>query len=205
MDSTIVAALISAVSSIVVALIGLGSSTANAPGVPGSTGTYAIPKRNRWIWLVVTTIFVAWLIVSALFIHWDVAGTSGLAIPIVVLILSVAFPIRPWSAAAISLFLFPFAFVAEPLGKWQNGISFQNHLDPNVVGVYLGLAFGSALVAWLVTRWRVRSYRTISHDLQGPPISSAFAKEFSELAKLHQAGVLSDEEFTRAKNKLLSE
>ncbi len=205
MDSTIVAALISAVSSIVIALLGMGSSTASASGRPGSHGGYAIPKRNRWIWLIVATIFVAWLIFSALFIHWDIAGTSGLAIPVVVLILSVAFPIRPWSAAAISLFLFPFAFAAEPLGKWQHGISFENHLEPNVLGVYLGIAFATALFAWLITRWRVRSYRTLSHDLHASPISSVFANEFSELAKLHQAGVLSDDEFTRAKNKLLSE
>lgn len=205
MDSTIVAALISAVSSIVVALLGMGSSTASVSGRPGSTGTYAIPKRNRWIWIIVTCIFVAWLIFSALFIHWDIAGASGLAIPVVVLLLSVAFPIRPWSAAAISLFLFPFAFAAEPLGKWKHGISFQNHLEPNLVGIYLGVAFGTALFAWLITRWRARSYRTINHDLQASPISSAFAKEFSELANLHRAGVLSDEEFTRAKNKLLSE
>jgi hypothetical protein len=204
MDSTIIAALISAVASIFVALLGMGSSPASVSGRDGSTRTYAIPKRNRWIWSVVVFILAAWMVCAALFLHWDIAGASGLAIPFVIWFLSLTFPIRPSSAAAATLFLFPFAFAAEPVGKWRHGISFQNHLDTNVLGVYLGAAFGTALFAWLITRWRRRSYLTTDYDAQTPTISGAFAKEFSELAELNRAGVLSDEEFIRAKNKLLS-
>ncbi len=35
-------------------------------------------------------------------------------------------------------------------------------------------------------------------------LSSSLAKELAELAHLHQTGVISDDEFTRAKSKLLS-
>ena len=205
MDSTIVASLIAAAASIIVALLGKGSSPASAPGRRGSTPSHAIPRRNRRIWTITVCILVTWMVFAALFLHWDLAGMSVLAIPPVMWILSAAFPIQPSSAAAAALFLFPFAFSAEPIGKWRRGIHFDNHFDPSVVGAFVGIAFGTALIAWLITRWRARSYWTTNHDEQPPPSSSTLAKGLSELSELHRAGVLSDEEFTRAKNKLLSE
>lgn len=205
MDSTIVASLVSAAASVIVALLSKSGSSASAPGRHSSTPSYAIPKRNRRIWTITVCVFVTWMVFAALFLHWDLAGMSVLAIPPVIWLLSSAFPIQPSSAAAVALFLFPFAFSAEPIGKWRRGISFENHFEPSAVGAYVGIAFGTALIAWLITRWRAKSYWTTNHDEQPPPSSSTLAKELSEVSELHRAGVLSDEEFTRAKDKLLSE
>ena len=78
------------------------------------------------------------MLFAALFLHWDLAGLSVLAIPVVVWTFSVAFPIRPAIAAAVALFLFPFGFSAEPIGKWRRGMIFDNHFDPGVVAALWG-------------------------------------------------------------------
>jgi hypothetical protein len=200
MDSTIIASLISAVASVVVALISKGGTSARAPEQA------AAPRRNVRIWIATICILIAWMSFAALFLHWDTAGvTSILAVPLVTWILAAAFPIQPGIAAAVPLFLFPLAFLAEPIGKWRRGINFENHFEPVTVAAFVGTGFATALIAWLIARWRIRSSWATVEVKQQSAISSTIAKGLSELAELHRAGVLSDEEFTRAKNKLLSE
>lgn len=205
MDSTIVASLIAATASIVVAMLNRDRAPAGGTGRVAPAPAYTIPKRNLRIWTIAVGILIAWMVFAALFLHWDLAGSSFLAIPLVIWILSAAAPIKPSSAAATALFLFPFAFAAEPVGKWRRGMHFESHFEFSVVATYIGLAFGTALIAWLIAAWRGRANRTVSHDEQVLPGSSALARGLAELAELHRAGVLSDEEFARAKGKLLSE
>ena len=205
MDSTIVASIISAAASVAVALLGKGGSPGTPLGPNRLARAYAIPERNRRIWTIVVCVLVVWMVFAALFLHWDLAGMTVLAIAPVMWILSAAFPIRPSNAAALALFLFPLAFSAEPIGKWRRGISFDNHFEPGIVGTFVAIAFGTALITWLLARWRTRHYCATNYEDQQLPRSSTLAKGLSELAELHKAGVLSDEEFTRAKNKLLSE
>ena len=57
MDSTIVASLITAAASILVALISKGDSAASAPKGT-KTRAYTIPRRNRRIWTTVVCILV---------------------------------------------------------------------------------------------------------------------------------------------------
>jgi hypothetical protein len=73
------------------------------------------------------------------------------------------------------------------------------------VAAFVGIALATASIAWVIARWRIRSsWATV--DVEPPvAISNTIAKGLSELADLHRTGVLSDEEFTRAKSKLLSE
>jgi hypothetical protein len=201
MDSTIVAALISAISSILIAFVGRASGTGNT----STGGVLAIPVRNKKIWFFSTFVLVSWMVFAALFLHWDLAGMSVLLIPIVILIFSAVFPIKPTTAAATALFLFPFAFAAEPIGKWRRGMIFDNHFEPNVIGIYVAIAFGTAFIAWLITRYRTRSFRVSTQEGQRSQLNSPLAIQLSDIAKLHKEGVLSDEEFTQAKNKLLSE
>ena len=205
MDSTIVASLVSATASIVVAILNRDRAPARGTGRVAPTPGYTIPKRNRRIWTIAVGILIGWMVFAALFLHWDLAGSSVLAIPLVIWILAAAAPIKPSNAAAIALFLFPFAFAAEPIGKWRRGMHFENHFEFSVVATYIALAFGTALIAWLIATWRGRANRTANRDEQALPGSSALARGLAELAELHRAGVLSDEEFARAKGKLLSE
>ncbi|UCD31990.1 MAG: SHOCT domain-containing protein [Desulfobacterales bacterium] len=201
MDSTIVAALISAISSIIIAIIGRASAAGNT----NKDSELAIPNRNKKIWMVSTIILVSWMGYAALFLHWDLAGMSVLLIPVVILIFSFAFPVKPTTAAATALFLFPLAFAAEPIGKWKRGMIFDNHFEPSVIGVYVSIAFGTAFIAWLINRQRSKSFRVSTLKDKKPQLNSSLAVQLSEMAKLHREGILSDEEFTKAKKKILSE
>jgi hypothetical protein len=201
MDSTIVAALISAISSIVVAILGSASSA----GKTNPESRLAIPNRNRKIWVVSSIVLLSWTIYAALFLHWDLAEMSVLLIPVVVLVCSLAFPVKPTTASATALFLFPFAFAAEPIGKWKRGMIFDNHFEPTAIAVYVAIAFGTAFVAWLINRYRIRSFRVSTAVEEQSELNSSLAKEIADMAKLHREGILSDEEFKKAKSKLLSE
>ena len=201
MDSTIVAALISAISSILIAIIGSARGTGNT----STGGAIPIPSRNKKFWFLMTFVLMSWMVFAALFLHWDLAGMSVLLIPLVILFFSGAFPIKPTTAAATALFLFPLAFAAEPIGKWRRGMIFDNHFEPDVIGIYVAIAFGTAFIAWLITRYRLRSFRVSTQSDQRTQLNSSLAIQLSDIAKLHKEGVLSDEEFTQAKNKLLSE
>ena len=88
MDSTIVASLIAAAASILVALLGRTGSPTPARNRGGSTWVYSIPRRHRAIWMTSVGVLVAWMVFAALFLHWDAAGTSAIAIPPVIWILS---------------------------------------------------------------------------------------------------------------------
>lgn len=210
------AALISAAASVVVALVAKGRSPEGAEGTHHRSSAEPGAHRNRTVWLVVMCAFVAWLLFSALFVHWDVAAMSGFAIPPVVWGLSLARPIRPLNAAAAALFLLPFAYAAEPLGKWRRGIGIENHLEAAVLLSYLAVASGTASVAWLLTRWRLKHLSLAQSALSGAPDanvppttdrlspSTELAKSLAEIADLHRAGILSDDEFTQAKRRLLN-
>lgn len=201
MDSTIVAALISAISSIIVAIIGNASDGKNT----NNNSELIIPKRNKKIWVLGTIVLVSWMSYAALFLHWDLAGMSVLLIPIVILIFSFAFPVKPTTAAATILFLFPFAFAAEPIGKWKRGMIFDNHFEPGAIGVYVSIAFGTAFITWLINRQRSKSLRVSTVESKQSQLNTSLAIQLSDIARLHKEGILSDEEFTKAKNKILSE
>ncbi|MEZ5935215.1 MAG: SHOCT domain-containing protein [Alphaproteobacteria bacterium] len=202
MDSTVIAALISAVASVIVAII---SSTSRKKEEIKSTHPPEIPKRNQRIWMMSSSVVLFLTVFSALFLHWDLAGLSMILVPLVILILSVAFPIRPSIAVAVTLFLFPFAFLAEPIGKWRQGIPFDNHFAVEAFGFYIAVAFGTSLIAWLITRWRT-SFEEPTHETEElGKVSRSLSEQLSELDRLHREGGLSDDEFSRAKEKLLTQ
>jgi len=200
-DSTIVAALISAISAIIIALIGRG----NAFGSINKKIELVIPNRNKKIWTFTTIIMIFWMIFASLFLHWDLAAMSVFLIIVVILIYSFVFPVKPTTAAAISLILFPLAFAAEPIGKWRRGINLDNHFEPRTIGIYVSIAFGTALIAWLINRYRSKSFRLSTTQDKLTNLNSSLAVQLSEMAKLHREGILTDEEFSKAKNKILSE
>lgn len=200
MDSAIAAALISALSSIIVAAI---SRTGTKPGGDGSPDL-TIPSRHSSAWKIGSIGFIVVTAMAAMLAHHDLAGLSVLVLPVLVLVLSLAYPIRPASAAAVTLFLFPFAYLAEPLGKWRRDMRFDNHFDSEWMSIFLAIAFGTAFVVWLINLYRTRRFQQAVAEPEHTPPSSALARQIAELAELHQQGILSDEEFAKGKDKLLS-
>jgi hypothetical protein len=204
MDSGVLAALISALASIAVAVLQRPrSKTSGKPKDPSPAAALRIPERNLKVWKGAGAILLAWLLATP-FVNQDLAGFSLFLIPLLLLILSISVPIQPSIPPIAALVLFPLAFLAEPFNKWLNGMRAENHFDPDVLVAMLSVAFGTALVVWLLDRWRVSAYRSSVPAEKSRVVARSLTEELTELAELHRSGGLSDEEFARAKDKLLS-
>ena len=142
MDSSvasIVAACISAVASVIVALIGKSSpARAKRRGEPQCV--YIIPSTNKRVWTVGILILSLWLLLSPTVIHWDWADTNFIIIAIVTLLLSGISPIRPSGAAAVVLMLYAANFFMVPIGWWLQDVSIS--FRPRDLGYFLFMGGG---------------------------------------------------------------
>ena len=210
MDPSIIGALISAAASIVVALIGK-STSARSTRRGKLQRAYTTPSRNKRIWIITVSVLSLWILLSPPLIHWDWGGLNFFLLPIVTLSLSAVCPIKPSSAAATVLVLYPINFLMEPLAKSLQGISAANHADPVSIAILLGFAFVNAIGSWALARWRRRGFtESMEPTVEVETIpsqshlgGSSLADEIAKLEKLHESGVLSDDEFQKAKKRLL--
>ena len=211
MDSSIVAALISASSSIILAVISRAHDRQYARQHPDSSPRYRVVTQHRALWCTVIGLLVTGVVSAAFTLHHDLAAGSMLVVPLVLWILSTAAPIRPAYAAAIALLICPLAFAAEPLAKWHRGSLFDNHFESAALVFLVGYAFTVAMITWGINRWRVRRPIAAGDD-QSPLVAPhpvmqgthTLTKGLAELADLHRDGILTDEEFGRSKDKLIS-
>lgn len=217
MSDAILAALISAGASILVALLNK-SVESRKDSKPQDATSYAIrttSKANVGHWYVTSAILVIWLAVSPAFLHHDLAGQNFFLIPIVTIVLSLAIPTSPLRAAWITLALFAANFVIGPFSNRLHGSRYDTEFfyDRGKQLFILLIGFGSAAVASGICFFRLKSrgetaLRSVSvGDHNSEPLGVitplSLATELEELAQLRAAGTLSDNEFQRAKKKLL--
>src|SRR5690242_15144697 len=110
---SIIAALISAVASVIVAVISRNSPTSEKNTTPEGSGVRtkaAVTSTGKKQWVIALSILVPWLLVSPPLIHWDLAGLNVFVILAVTLVIAFAWPIKPLAAAAIVLILHPISF-----------------------------------------------------------------------------------------------
>src|SRR5262245_6925038 len=92
----IVAALISAASAIVVALI------SRMPATRTATGEY-VPRlkgASHGKWVAAIFVLAAWLVISPIAIHHDFPGFNAFALPVLTVIVAAVWPVNGWEAAA---------------------------------------------------------------------------------------------------------
>jgi len=209
MSDTVLAAMIGAVTSIVVALIGRqtahGKRLESRP-LPGRQ----LPPLS---WAVTLVVLALWLLISPGAIHHDLAGTNFLVIPVVLLILAVASPIRPLTAGWVSLAIFSANFVLGPLGNRLAGSRYDIAFGGEFSQLWpiLLIGFAAALVVAGICAWRLRmplaSIReadsTTERTRENVMTDGGFAAALERLAALHSEGKLSDDEFRTAKKRLL--
>lgn len=150
MEPSIIAAIISIIGSIIVALIGRIPISRHDKSKIRISARY----RGKKPWLIIMSVLVLWLLLSPPLIHWDWGGINFFLIPIVTLLASVIWPIKPFSAASTVLILYPFNFLMEPFGKLTSGVSTAGHLEPGYIASVLVMAFINALLAGALCRWR---------------------------------------------------
>jgi hypothetical protein len=207
MSDTVLAALIGAVTSIIVALI--GKQTAHGRRLESRP----VPGRQlpTPAWSVTLAVLALWLLISPGAIHHDFAGSNFFVIPIVLLILAFVRPIRPLTAGWVSLAIFSANFVLGPLGNRLAGsahdiafgLEFEKVRLILVIGfVAAGLVSGLCAVRLRQPHPLEESAKQTTHQEDATP-ESTFTTELERLAALHSEGKLSDDEFRAAKKRIL--
>lgn len=207
MSDSIIAALISALASISVAVISK-TWTARRPTVRVSVFR---SKGDRVGWYMTLPLLLLWLALSPAFIHHDLAGTNYFAIPIVTLILAAAAPIQPMLATSLILALYAANFIIGPLSNRLAGSRYDIEYGLEGLGLLLLLTFANAGVVAGICAWRRRgSGKTIVYASDDEPNSTvassaatSLVDEMERLGELRASGMLSEEEFQLSKKRVL--
>jgi hypothetical protein len=142
-------------------------------------------------------------------VHHDFAGSNFLFIPIMVIPLALIVPLRPLKAAWMSLALFAANFILGPMSNRIHGSRYDTSFIGGTPGggqklaFLLSLAGATAAVTAAICFLRLK-FRKQSVVGSTAPVSSGLASELERLAQLRTSGALSEDEFQRAKDKLLA-
>ena len=206
MSDTILAALIGATSSIVVALVGRRPADGTRLESRSAPGHQLPPLA----WVVTLAILAVWLLISPGAIHHDLSGTNFFLIPIVLFFLAIVKPIRPLTAGWVSLAIYSANFILGPLGNRLVGSRHDTGLDPANIWPMFLIGFVAAAIVAAVCALRLRQRHPTLQKAASPitqeeiqPTGSALTAALERLVALHSDGKLSDDEFRTAKERLL--
>lgn len=117
---SIIAAIISAIATIVAAWIssrGTGPSSVETPSEPEREKAEVAPSSattNTTWWTVVMGLFALFVVFVGFFVHHDLPPMLGVfGIPVVVIVLALVKPTKPWTAAAFVFGVSTVAFLTE--------------------------------------------------------------------------------------------
>jgi hypothetical protein len=204
--ASILAAVISAAASVAVAVIGKASSQRAV--APGKVQRQYLPSHtvNKYAWIIVLGVLSVWLALSPILIHGDWGGINFFVLPVVTVFLAATCPLKPSLVASLTLMLYPINFLMGslvPILQWHRG------MDVADIVLLLGVAFGNAVIAWALARWRApyaletAAENPNSKDNSQLRTRTTLVEQIEALRRLHESGALSDTEYQRAKSKLL--
>ena len=194
--ASIIAALIGATASVVVALI--GKARAGGDGHGRTTArTPPAPRTNVRVWTLVTAVLVLWMAGTVLAVHPEWGRVNFLLIPVITIALALIAPVRPWAGASVVLLLYSLNLFVEPVGWLVEGIEFSP--GPAYLLIFPAAGIVNAVVVAGLARWRGRAHAGTAAAAASP----ALVDELERLRALHDSGALTDAEFERAKERLL--
>ena len=222
MSDTISGALISAAGSILVAILSRGVETRTRSGQGPLSFVSSWASGARW-WYVASAILLVWFALSPALVHHDFAGTNFFVIPLATIVLALLVPTLPLMGASITLGLFAANFLLGPLSNRIGGSQFDTQViyDPRERSkqfTVLLIGFGAAAVASLICYLRLRLRGRVTQPaapaipavasephvpLLPPQSAPSLARDIEKIARLHASHTLTDDEFQRAKEKLL--
>jgi Short C-terminal domain len=196
---TIISGLIAAVASVVVAFI----ARMPPPSASGSSASAlrAVRAHQKYLspaWLVTAVVIVGFAGLVPLLVHRVVADYLLFFIPVATLILAVASPINPLSAASITLALHAASII---LGLLTRSLVMQQ-LNGHLV-VQAAIFVTNAVVVGLICWWRRRSTPPVEHAIERPELTGDRIAALEKLARLKADGVLTQEEFDQEKRRIL--
>ena len=219
MSDTISAALASAVASILAAVLSRGVETRTRSGhrLSSSAGPLTpVISGARW-WYIAFVIFLIWFALSPALVNHDFAGTNFFLIPLAAILLALMVPTLPLKAASISLALFAANFFLGPLSNRIGGSEYDPWESSQQFTLLL-IGFGSAGVASCICYLRLKFRKRVTQPvapatpavasephvpLLPPQSATSLARDIEKIARLHASHTLTDDEFQRAKEKLL--
>lgn len=165
---SIISALISALATILAAWISnRGAESIASPPPPRSRSrregenqervNFSFAANTIW-WIGVMGVFSLLLIYAGFFIHWDLPSMMGLfGIPLIVIVLGIAKPTRPWAASSFVFGVSTIAFTTEFLVKMSWGQSLRLSPGDKWLPIWMFLiASAYAFIAYSVCWWRRR-------------------------------------------------
>ena len=181
MSDTISAALISAVASILVAILSRGVETRAHSGHQGPLSVVAFAsERSDARWYVVSVILLIWFALSPALVHHDFAGTNFFLVPMATVVLALLVPTLPLKAASISLGLFAANFFLGPLSNRIGSSQFDTQFiydqrERSKQFTLLLTGFGTAAVASCLCYLRLKFRKRVTQPVV--PATPAVASE----------------------------
>jgi hypothetical protein len=212
----IVPALISAASAIVVAFISrMRARTATGEYVP------RLKAAGHGKWVAAMFVLAGWLIISPIAIHNFMGGFNGFWLIVLTVIVAAVWPINGWEAAAWVFALHALNLViSNRVASW----SLVTDKPLPELSALMWVVFANALGVAFLSQWRLRTgrgtaVRTTAHPAtvvratdanaksedapSAPKTDTDFSLQLERLARLRDAGGLSEAEFAKAKQKIL--
>lgn len=210
---SIIASLISAIASVIVAVISKSTASPEKTSTPIQSRVDRSPASSysgKKQWRISLALLVPWLLLSPPLIQWDLAGINLYLILAVTLAISFVWPIKPLPAAAIVLILHPLSFAMEPIAKGLRGMNPHGRIDSSKVIFLVTVFLGNAVVAGILCAWRGKAKVTATQmSIPAGPVAEkpravdSLSQELDKLGSLRAQGILSEEEFQKAKAKVL--
>lgn len=219
---TILAALISAIASIVVAYVSrTPTRKADDTYAPRPTG----PHHGRWVAGMIAIAF--WLILAPIAIHHDFPDINMFALFVLTAAVAWFWPVNGWEAAAWVFGLHALNSVAEPLARMVGNYPYPpfSGFHVSLIWITTAIAFVNAFLIAVLCNWRLRKQRggqlvepaspNAKSESKGSspspvnlerPVAAAqvdISVQLERLAQLKAAGSLSESEFQAAKSKIL--
>jgi predicted RND superfamily exporter protein len=199
MDDELLGAIISAAASIVVALI---SRTDNAKS-SNACAYSPRAKASTLSWIATCAVLGVWLFASHKMIQPAFGTLNFLLILLVVIALVWFRPIQALTAASVTLALFAVNWAGWRMAHAGTRVRHDHTHLP----LFLLLACGTAFAVFLVSRWRCKTEKAQPvvqpSGLTTTGTHGSIAAELERFVQMYRAGVLSEEEFARAKGAIL--
>ena len=218
--SEIISALITAVASIIVAIINKSGSKKKA-AMEGSGQKPVAKKRNTKWWAVLGPIIIIWLIISPIIIHHDFSAVNLFGLIPATLLMAALISINPLNVAVWILGFHTVNFAGEPIQRLVTGGTLQDAFTGfqfSDIILLTAVAFGNALLAGWISHWQIsknredlvkeESVESIAEDQRSSEKdeknqSGEVTAQLERLHSLYEEGALTEKEYQQAKERIL--
>ena len=168
-------------------------------------------EQNKAVWYKYSGIIVVLLIASVGFFWHEALFINLFMLPIITFPLSFYRPVRPEFSAKLVLSLYTLTFMGLPASNFFH----NRRASFGVEGLFfmVGLCFVNVLILWMIVSYKQRKINIENPKTPTPENdinrsyrleeSSNFTEQLGKLNALYKEGILTKEEFTQAKRKLL--